>query len=157
MTRRYDSSSGIPLWFPFVFIGAWLAATGLIKLVSGWNSLATKYTTNHRSVGRRFYFVSALIGATQFPVNYNNCLTVFVATDGFYIQPIFISALFSPRIFIPWRDVQIVETSYLFFFSAHRIQVKNSWVTFLFYGSLGKIMLEYWTASRSSLETQWVS
>lgn len=152
-----NSSSGFPLWFPFYFVGLWLFVTGLLTLTSGWRLLAAKYLTRQPSTGRRFYGVSASIGAVPFAVNYNNCLTVFVANGGFYIQPIFIFALFSPRLFIPWRDVQVEKTSYLFFFTAHRVQVANSWVKFLFYGNVGKIMLEAWTASRSSLETNRVS
>lgn len=146
----------ITILFPLFFAAIWLSVTGLLAVMSGWRQLATQYVSRQPSQGKDFYMVSGTVGSAAFPVSYNNCLTVFIASNGFYIQPIALLAFFSPKLFIPWRDVEVIKTSYLFF-PVWRIRVKNSWVAFAFYSSFGSVMLEAWTASRSSLETRAVS
>ena len=152
-----NTDSGFPLWFPFVFVIGWLFTTGLLAFVSDWRHLVTKYLAKGTAIGRTFYFVSAAIGDSWFPVNYRNCLTFAVGEKGFYVEPSLIFRFLSPRLFILWTEVETVDIASYWFVQNFRLKLIGTGITFYIFGSAGKAILEYWTASRSSLEMQEVS
>ena len=152
-----NSSSGIPLWFPFVFVIVWLFVTGLLAFASGWRFLAAHHRANGTTIGRTFYFVSASIGDSWFPVRYRNCLTFAVSEQGFFVEPILILRFLSPRLFIPWSAVEIVDIASYWFVASFRVKLIGTGVTFYISGSTGKSILDAWTANRSSFEMQRVS
>ena len=137
-------------------VGIWSLVTGLLAVMSGWWQLAIQYGSRQPSEGKRYSMVSGMVGSAAFLVNYNHSLTVFITNDGFYIQPLPVFGHVSRNLFIPWQNVQITKTSY-WFFPVYRVQVTNSWVTFMFFRGFGSVIFEAWTASRSSLEMQRVS
>ena len=148
-----NSNPGIPLWFPFYFIGFWLLISTLLAFVSGWRFLAIKYRAEGTTIGRTFYFVSASIGDSWFPVNYRNCLTFAVGEKGFYVEPLLVFRFLSPRLFIPWTKVEMVDIASHWFVPSFRLKLIGTGVTFYISGGAGKAILETWTASRSRLET----
>ena len=141
------------IWMPFAAILYWYLVTAAIVVLSGWKNLEPRYKCKEKSSGYGFFMASAKIGTPPLFLNYGACLTVFVAQNGFYIQPNFIARFFTPKLFIPWEDVQSVTSASYYFIPGQRIRLSNSILSFKFYGSLGKAMLEAWTASRSRLET----
>lgn len=154
-----NSNLAFSLWIPFVIVViAWLFVTGLLAFISGWSYLTTKYRADETTIGQTFYFASAEIGRTWFPVKYQNCLTFVVGERGFSIEPWLIFRFLSPRLFIPWTEVETMfGAKHWFYTKSYRMKISKSWVSLSVFGKLGTKMLESWTASRSRLEAQRVS
>ena len=152
-----NTDSGFPLWFPFAFVFGWLLISTLMAFASGWRQLAAKYRANGTTIGCTFYFQSAAFGDSWLPVSYRNCLTFAVGAKGFFVEPMLIFRFLCPRLFIPWHAVETIEVAAYWFLPSFRLKLVGSCVTIWFFGHVATAMLEAWTASRSSLETQKVS
>jgi hypothetical protein len=92
-----------PLWFmvgfPVYFIALWCGIMFMLSRFGGWGSLAQIYPAPSQPAGRKFSTASASLGGT----NYNNCLIVVVANEGFFLQPWLPFRMFHPPLLIPWN------------------------------------------------------
>jgi hypothetical protein len=151
-----NSNLAFSLWLPFVIVMiAWLFVTGLLAFIGGWRDLTTKYRADGTTIGQTFYFASAEIGQSWLPVRYQNCLTFVVGEKGFHVEPWLIFRFLSPRLFIPWTEVEtIFGAKHWFYTKSYRIKISRSSVSISVFGRLGTEILESWTASRSRLEAQ---
>lgn len=137
-----------PQWFIPAFAVMWLVIGGLLSLLSGWWSLASRFAAVDTIPGERFRFVTGSMGVRFFPVNYGNCLFVTVNDEGFRLAILFVFRFLSPPLFIPWARVEsVVEKRFLFMRYAV-IRVRDNWPTLSFYGKAGKRILE--TYARAS-------
>ena len=140
-----------------IFVIIFLLGSKLAESVSGLTELALKYRENGTMIGQTFSFQSAGFGDPWFPTSYSNCLTFVISTNGFFVEPMRFFRYLFPRLFIPWTAVKAIEAGSYWGLPSFRLKLINSWPTIQVYGSLGRAILEAWTASRSSLEMQKVS
>src|SRR5690348_11958136 len=83
-------------YFPFFFIGGWIAVTFIISRL-GWSKLAYEYKTDPELfTGNKIGLISARINFT----NYNNCLSLAYNDQGLLFKLIFLFRLFHPPILI---------------------------------------------------------
>ncbi|HEX8464738.1 MAG TPA: hypothetical protein VF627_08990 [Abditibacterium sp.] len=116
-----------PIWwlalgFPLYFAALWIGITGLLSRLA-WSALATVFTAPHHPTGQKFGLVSASIGG----VNYNNCLTAIVASEGLWLQPWRLFRLFHPPLLIPWNAFSPFETTQILWAkrSVATVQIPN--------------------------------
>jgi hypothetical protein len=120
----------------------WFAIGGFLALLSGWWSLASRFSAAGAILGERFRFVSGSMGLRFFPVNYGNCLFITVNDEGFRLTILFVFRFLSPPLFIPWTGVEsVVEKRFLFMRYA-AIRIRENWPRLSFYGKAGKSILE---------------
>lgn len=106
--------------FFIVFPAFWCGIICLLSYISGWNRLAKSYAAGDREPsGVRRSSVSGRIGG----VNYNSVLTLHVAEDGFFLQPIFLFAVGHPRLFIPWSAMSDCRTGSFLWWTTTTIDV----------------------------------
>lgn len=134
-------SSGSPqhsLWVILLFPILWIAISGVLAALSGWSSLATRFRTAGPSDGKTFSWVSGSIGARLFPVSYGYCLRVTAGAVGVRLSLLPLFGAFSPPLFIPWREVESVETTRVFFWSYAAIRVREHWANIRIHGEAGE-------------------
>ena len=96
--------------------------------------MATAFRADSPVSGERFGFVSGVIGGSWFQVRYGFCLFVTVNETGFGLSVFFPLRLFSPPLFIPWREVESVEKGLLY----TDIRLRNCWPTISVSGAAGE-------------------
>lgn len=131
-----------PQWFIPLFALMWFGIGGLLSLLSGWWSLASRFRATDTIQGENFRFVSGSMGLRFFPVNYSSCLFVTINDEGFRVAILFVFRFLSPPLFIPWEGVEsMVENRFLFMRYA-AIRIRENWPMLSFYGRAGKRILE---------------
>jgi hypothetical protein len=131
-----------PRWFFAVFALMWVAISALLSLVGGWSSLASHFRSERSREGERFRFVSGSMGAALFPVSYGRCLFLTVSEDGFGLSILFPFRLLSPPLFIPWRDVESVESRRFLFVDRVAVKLRDRWQTIAIRGAAGERLQE---------------
>jgi len=90
-----------PVWLavfiPAVVVGFIVGINFILSSSGGWLRLARQYRAQSPPTGRRYLAECAKMGW----VNYNNCLTIHVSTEGVHIRIWPILRLFHPPLFIP--------------------------------------------------------
>ncbi len=124
----------------------------LKPFVSGWRQLAKIYPFREISIGEEFYSIHGITGQVFFPVEYVRTLNILISSSGLSMESTARFSFMTPKLFIPWENIDSVSKTRHFFRLAFRIRVQNSWVTIFILGDAGKAILEAWTASRSGLE-----
>jgi len=102
----------IILGFAVVFPLMWMGVVGLISVVGGWSTLATRFACAAPPAGKRRGSASGLLGMAS----YKFTLELIVAEEGLYLATQALFRAFHKPLFIPWgeiRDLQPVESGYL--------------------------------------------
>jgi hypothetical protein len=92
--------------FPVYFVALWCAVCLVLSVSGGWRRLGERYAARDVPLGERFLMRSVGVGW----VSYNNCLTFRRGHDGFYMSVWYIFRLGHPPLYIPWSDVQNIQT-----------------------------------------------
>jgi hypothetical protein len=104
-----------PQWFLPLFALMWFGIGGLLSVLSGWWSLASRFPAADSIKGENYRFVSGSMGLGFFPVNYGSCLFVTINEKGFRVAILFLFRFLSPPLFIPWAQVEsVAEKRFLF-------------------------------------------
>ena len=125
-----------------MFALMWFGIGGLLSLLSGWRSLASRFPGSDSIQGDHFRFVSGSMGIPFFPVNYGSCLFVTVNEMGFRVAILFLFRFLTPPLFIPWAQVESVAEKRFLFMRYAAIRIRENWPILSFYGKAGKRMLE---------------
>jgi hypothetical protein len=103
-------------WFFLLCIVMFFIATALAPRYTGWSLLATRFRARQVDLdGQRFMFASGLVNRNRSkgpPLNYNRCLFFTITDSGFLLSLYFPFNIFSPPLFIPWREVEMVTRSF---------------------------------------------
>jgi hypothetical protein len=92
----------IVVGFAVVFPLFWCFVVWMLSWASGWQRLSRRYASGNRLVtGERHGGVTGMVGM----VSYRHVLTLHVAEDGFFIEPLVLFKVGHPRLFIPWNEV----------------------------------------------------
>ncbi len=91
----------IPLFVVLFIGGMWALITLLLSRLGGWNHLAQQFAARHPPAGKKFRSQSARLNL----VRYNNCLTIYVSTEGLYLHMIVVFRLGHPDLLIPWSEL----------------------------------------------------
>lgn len=108
----------VPL-FLGVFVGFWSLIVLLIGYMSGWQRLATQYSSRDAPQGQFFPLESALINGTR----YKNALTIGVTNDGLYMSPFFLFRIGHSALLIPWGAFQNLRTEKQWWSVMHTVNV----------------------------------
>ena len=128
-----------PQWFFPMFALMWIGIGTLLSVSSGWFSLSEQFRAEQMpTMGERFNFVSGSMGQRLFPVSYGGCLFVAVNEEGFGLSIFFPFRIFSPPMFIPWYEVESVESKRFMFFNYAVVRLRNRWVTISIRGKAGE-------------------
>src|ERR687883_215872 len=127
-----------PQWFLPLFVLLWVGVTGFLAVLGGWSGLATHLRAEQPVEGERFRFVSGSLGARFLPVSYGRCLFVAVNESGFGLSILFLFRVLGPPLFIPWREVELVEQKRFLFFQYTVVRLRNQWPTLSIRGEAGK-------------------
>ena len=138
-----------PEWFFPLFAVMWLAISGSLSGIGGWFSLARTLRALEPASGRRFRFVSGSMGAKIFPVSYGGCLFVTINSKGFGLALLFPFRFLSPPLFIPWSQVESVETRKFLFVDRTVVGIRDQWPLVSIRGAAGRCLDETYRAVRS--------
>ena len=86
----------------------WIGICFLLSYWSGWRELAQYYRYQNQVITKAKYFQWASMRG----VNYKSCLTIGANVEGIYFSVLFLFAVGSPRLFIPWNDIKIVKKKF---------------------------------------------
>jgi hypothetical protein len=150
-------NSALPLddvWPILFFPVLWIAISGVLSLLSGWSSLATRFRANAPGGGETFGWVSGAMGFRFFPVNYGHCLRVTSNPTGMGLSVLLPFRAFCPPLFIPWREVESVENGRIFFASYAVIRLRDHWSTIKIRGNAGNHLLREFGRSQINAGAQ---
>ena len=115
----------------------WIFISGLLAVLGGWSSLATKFCADRPLQGESFGWVSGSMGFEFFAVNYGGCLRVTTGSVGLGLSVFPLFRAFSPPLLIPWREIRSVEGKRILFSSYTVIRLRNHWSTIKIRGKAG--------------------
>ncbi len=130
-----------PWFFPF-FVVMWVGVCSLLAVLSGWNSLASRFPSERAIEGEHFRFASAAFGRPWFPVSYGNCLFFTVAPAGLRLSILFLFRPLIPPMFIPWSQVESVSGHRFLFVRSTVIHFRDHWSGVKVYGRAGQCILK---------------
>ena len=143
MSHQIQPELFIPL-----FLAAWLAIGGLLAHMSGWRSLAQRFSHVSLADGERFRFASGSLGSSAwFPVRYANCLFVTVASSGLALSVFLPFRFLCPPLFIPWSQVASVEEQQKFLRTGTAVRFRGSSIQLTLFGAVGRRVLASYRAS----------
>jgi hypothetical protein len=102
----YDMPWLPPVAFLLLFVGMWLAVTYLLSYISGWVTFAKYYRATRPFNGANVRVRGAQMGRSLMG-NFRNVLTVGVNTEGISLHLLFLFAINSPDLFVPWPDITV--------------------------------------------------
>ncbi len=116
-----------PLGFLTFFVTLWLGVCALLAQLSGWRSLATRFRAKEGVGGEQFRFCSGSIGSSSwFPVGYRNCLCVTLNDSGVGLSLLFPFRVFSPALFIPWKQVESVKEDRIWLVKCAIVRIRGT-------------------------------
>jgi hypothetical protein len=95
----------ILLFLPIFFICFWLILCSSLSWLGGWTALGKRYKAPGKPEGKRFWMQSVRCGW----VDYNGCVTVWVAPHGLYMAVWLPFRSGHPPLFLPWSALHILE------------------------------------------------
>jgi len=101
-----------PALLILMLVSFWLASFFLTSFISGWFGLARIYRANQSFQGERWNLQRAKF---IFVFGYTYLLTVGANTEGLFLSVFFLFRVGHPPLFIPWQDVSIRPTKFLWF------------------------------------------
>ncbi len=99
------SQQEIPYWFPFIFLGLWLAMNGLMAVLSGWSRLAEQFRAKHQPSGERFTRQIVSVGF----VRENGATNLIVSVEGLFLSSFILFRFLRPPVLIPWRFIRVAR------------------------------------------------
>jgi hypothetical protein len=150
-----DTSIPIPpALFPFVFIAAWVAVTGMVSFLGGWSQLARQYRTP--AAVRLDLDLTYRLRSLQLrrlalmPATYSGCVTVGFAPAGLYLAPLFVFRLFHPPLLIPWGAISSLDEGSFLWSRWANITLRDGGPTIRLYGSSVDTASGYWGKYRNA-------
>jgi hypothetical protein len=101
-----QASRQFATWFPFFFIGLWLAVSGVLGLLSGWFMLMRRYPNTDEEPLVVLYCQSGSMGLG---VHMNGILSLGACPSGLRVGMWRIFGPFSRPFFVPWSDIQLEQ------------------------------------------------
>ena len=99
------------VFFPFLFVGMWLAITSLLGVMSGWFALQQHYPRGEQEPLFKRKISSASMG---FGVHFRRVITVAACRSGLRISASRLMAPFQRPFLVPWSEIEAEETRSLF-------------------------------------------
>ena len=140
--ESFLNESYAAVWFPAVFALAWVGATVLLSVMSGWHQLASRFRATSPIEGERCRFASLSLGTGAFPMSYRNCIFVTVGRSGFVMSVLFLYRMFHPPIYVPWSAVETVHPEQRWFLMCTAVYIRGFEKRLLFRGRAGRKILE---------------
>jgi hypothetical protein len=107
-----ESDPVVYLIFIFVFFPVlWLGVSFVIAQIGGWAVLAQVYHFTGEFRDERWSFQSAKM---RWGASYNSVLTAGANPEGLYLVPLFLFRFGHPPLFIPWHDISVKQTGFIF-------------------------------------------
>lgn len=100
-----------PVFFPFLFIGMWLAVTTMLGVMSGWFTLQRHYPRGEEEPLFKRKIGSASMG---FGVHFRRVITVAACRSGLRISALRLMAPFQRPFLVPWSEIEAEETRSFF-------------------------------------------
>lgn len=144
--ESFLNESNAAVWFPVAFVLAWVGATVLLSLMSGWHQLASRLRATSPIEGERYRFSSLSLGTGAFPMSYRNCIFVTVGRSGFVLSVLFLYRVFHPPIYVPWSAVERVHPQQRWFLMCTAVYIQGFDKRLLFRGRAGRKILETFQA-----------
>ncbi|HSU29212.1 MAG TPA: hypothetical protein VLJ68_12585 [Chitinophagaceae bacterium] len=95
----------VSLVFTFVFVLFVLSRIA-------WAKLAAAYPAGEHIGGTRLGLISLAVNF----LNYNNAFILIYNEEGMHLRPIFLIRLFHKPVFIPWKEIKVVNDKRVHFF-----------------------------------------
>src|SRR6267154_5082411 len=109
-----------PIFFPFFFLGMWIAIAYWVALMGGWRLLAKRFRLQGPFLGETWHMQSA---SMRWLTNYNGALTIGADTTGLFIVPVFFFRVWHPALFIPWTEITATSRTQLYFFKVVELRL----------------------------------
>jgi hypothetical protein len=94
--------------FFVVFPAIWVGVAHQLA-AKGWNSLLAGYRAPRPPQGKKIGGASASIGIAR----YNGVLSLWLADEGLYLQPMLLFRAFHPPLLVPWPHIIAIEENKL--------------------------------------------
>ena len=115
----------------------WVTNRFLVPLLSGWQTLSTRYGASGPAQGDSFSWATARF---SWFANYGKCLNVTISSDGIHLQPFWLLRSGHKPLFFPWGAVKDLQQSNILFFYSTQIVIGSDgddWTkTITFYGKM---------------------
>ncbi len=111
----------IPLFVVLFIGGLWALIPLLLSRLGGWNRLGQQFAAHRPPAGKKFRSQSARLNR----VRYNNCLTIYVSTEGLYLRMILVFRLGHPDLLIPWSELHDPVTEQIFWAKFVTVEIGN--------------------------------
>jgi hypothetical protein len=134
-----------PIWLFLAFPLIWLVATGMISLLGGWRTLASKFGAPALPQGQQqFHGQSLRMG---FLGGYSNAINVTISDDGFGLVPVLLFRFAHQPLAIPWTAVRSCQTTKGWFLGFRtRIELRDGYGTLEVRGAAGEALQRAWGA-----------
>jgi len=99
---------------PFLVLGFFYAISFCISFMSGWFALSQRFTKESEPIGQTrtagpfFYKVY-----TRFWTRYSSAVRLTSSEDALFVSVFFLFRLCHPPLQIPWKEVKLARTKYL--------------------------------------------
>ena len=117
-----------PPWFFLYFVLLWCAANWLVGRLTGWASVAKIYPYHGLLPSSKRWNNCSIPNLTM-----RNCVNVALDEKGIYFQLFILFRLGNPSIFVPWSDIGVADSKFIFFDTVKFSFKKTSWISFQFY------------------------
>jgi hypothetical protein len=111
------SSNHVPaglLLFLVALFAAVLSIAGLLSsFLSGWYALSKRFRAHSEPYGQTRSAGPFFYGVKMRWTNYANVIRIVAAEDAIYISVMFLLRLSHPRLCIPWKEIKIGRTKFL--------------------------------------------
>lgn len=111
-----ELSPYFPYFFPIFFLALWAISDLTMSFLSGWHLLSKRFRApsepygDTRSAGPFFCQVRM-----RFRTMYNGGIRITTAEDALYLSVIFTLRVGHPPLRIPWNEIEMSKTKYLWF------------------------------------------
>lgn len=112
-------NDAVPVWAPPLlvtacFVAMWLFVTWLLSHTSGWTTLARIYRAENEATGIPVRLRAVRMGRSGLG-QYRNVLTLWAGAQGMQLHMLFLFAINSPDLFVPWSDISVTRGRQFFF------------------------------------------
>ena len=106
-----ETARWFPVFFPFLFVGMWLAITTMLGVLSGWFALQQYYPRGEEEPLLRRKIVSASMGLG---VHFRRMITVSACPSGLRVSASRLMAPFQRPFLVPWSEIEAEEVRSFF-------------------------------------------
>ncbi len=136
-----------PQYFFPLFVAMWVAMSGLLSYMGGWQRLAARYPDRSAADGSTFRFASMSLGKGFFAVNYGSSLSVRVGVAGIRLSTQIFFRLFDPPFFIPWSAVSDCRSEKFLFIKHTAVYLSAPDTRLRFAGRAGRAIQQQYDAA----------